>query len=83
MRETIRNAINLMHGKSRACKAALTALELTGSLRFQSGIRGNGPVALRRVFDRLMLIVNRLGSRIEVAVKFRQKPAGRHAAAAQ
>jgi len=39
---------------------------------------------LRRfTIDRLMLIINRLGSRIEVAVKFRQKPAGRQAAAAQ
>jgi hypothetical protein len=32
--------------------------------------------------DWLMLIVNWLGSRIEVAVKFRQKLAGRPAAAA-
>lgn len=39
---------------------------------------------LRRfTIDRLMLIVNRLGSRIEVAVKFRQKPAGRYATAPQ
>jgi predicted XRE-type DNA-binding protein len=38
---------------------------------------------LRRLtIDRLMLIVNRLGSRIEVAVKFRQKPASRQASAA-
>jgi predicted XRE-type DNA-binding protein len=41
-------------------------------------------VDLRRfTIDRLMLIVNRLGSRIEVVVKFHQKPAGRTAAAAQ
>jgi predicted XRE-type DNA-binding protein len=36
----------------------------------------------RFTIDRLMLIVNRLGSRIEVAVKFRHKPAARHASAA-
>jgi hypothetical protein len=39
-------------------------------------------VDLRRfTIDQLMLIVNRLGSRIQVAVKFRQKSAGRHAPA--
>jgi len=32
----------------------------------------------RFTIDRLMLIVNRLGSRVEVAVKFRQKSSGRH-----
>ena len=32
----------------------------------------------RFIIDRLMLIVNRLGSRVEVAVKFRQKSSGRH-----
>jgi predicted XRE-type DNA-binding protein len=35
----------------------------------------------RFTIDRLMLIVNRLGSRVEVAVKFRHKPAARHATA--
>ncbi len=33
----------------------------------------------RFTIDRLMMIVNRLGSRIEVAVKFRRAPVGRHA----
>lgn len=36
----------------------------------------------RFTIDRLMLIVDRLGSRIEVAVKFRHKPAAPHASAA-
>jgi predicted XRE-type DNA-binding protein len=35
----------------------------------------------RFTIDRLMMIVNRLGSRIEVAVKFRRAPAGRQATA--
>lgn len=35
----------------------------------------------RFTIDRLMMIVNRLGSRIEVAVKFRCAPAGPHATA--
>jgi predicted XRE-type DNA-binding protein len=35
----------------------------------------------RFTIDRLMMIVNRLGSRIEVAVKFRRATAGRHTAA--
>ncbi len=35
----------------------------------------------RFTIDRLMLIVNRLGSSIEVAVKFRSKPLARHATA--
>ena len=35
----------------------------------------------RFTIDRLMLIVNRLGSSIEVAVKFRSKPLVRHATA--
>jgi predicted XRE-type DNA-binding protein len=40
-------------------------------------------VDLRRfTIDRLMLIVNRLGSRVEVAVRFRQKAAGRQPPAA-
>lgn len=35
----------------------------------------------RFTIDRLMMIVNRLGSRIDVAVKFRQTTVGRHTAA--
>jgi predicted XRE-type DNA-binding protein len=35
----------------------------------------------RFTIDRLILIVNRLGSRIEVAVKFRRATVGRHTAA--
>jgi len=35
----------------------------------------------RFTIDRLMMIVNRLGSRIEVAVKFRRSPVRRHTAA--
>ena len=35
----------------------------------------------RFTIDRLMMIVNRLGSRIEVAVKFRRMTVGRHTAA--
>lgn len=35
----------------------------------------------RFTIDRLMMIVNRLGSRIEVAVKFRRATVGRHTAA--
>jgi predicted XRE-type DNA-binding protein len=35
----------------------------------------------RFTIDRLMMIVNRLGSRIDVAVKFRRTPVGRHAVA--
>lgn len=35
----------------------------------------------RFTIDRLMMIVNRLGSRIEVAVKFREMTVGRHTAA--
>jgi len=35
----------------------------------------------RFTIDRLMMIVNRLGSRIDVEVKFRQTTVGRHTAA--
>jgi predicted XRE-type DNA-binding protein len=35
----------------------------------------------RFTIDRLMMIVNRLGSRVEVAVKFRRATVGRHPAA--
>lgn len=54
---------------------ALTGIAAADFSRIRSADLG------RFTIDRLMLIVNRLGSRIEVAVKFRRAALGRHTAA--
>lgn len=54
---------------------ALTGIAAADFSRIRSADLG------RFTIDRLMMIVNRLGSRIEVAVKFRRAAVGRHTAA--
>ena len=54
---------------------ALTGIAAADFSRIRSADLG------RFTIDRLMMIVNRLGSRVEVAVKFRCAAAGRHTAA--
>jgi predicted XRE-type DNA-binding protein len=75
-------AAEIIKKLDRDCMSVRKAQSLTGIDAGDFSRIRNADLT-RFTIDRLMLIVNRLGSHVAVAVKFRQKPAGRHAPPAQ